>query len=74
MLILVERLMIKKMYNKGVSIRAITHRTGRERKSIWQKVTTSVVAAPKSRKKQARKIDPYMPYLESRICDYFLNG
>jgi len=74
MLILVERLMIKEMYRKGVSISEITRRTGRDRKSIRKMVTTPLVAAPKSRKRQARKIDPYVPYLESRICVYFLNG
>jgi len=61
MLILMGRLMIKEMYRKGVSIRAITRRTGRESKSI----TNSLVAVPKSRKKQVRKIDPYVHYLVS---------
>jgi len=73
MLVPVERLMIKEMYRKSVSTYEITRRTGRDRKSNRQMVTTSLVAAPKSRKRQACVIDPYVPYLESRICGSFLN-
>jgi hypothetical protein len=74
MLVFVERLMIKEMYRKGVPIYEITRRTGRDSKSNRQMVTTSLVAAPKSRKRQAREIVPYVPYLERRRCVSFLNG
>jgi hypothetical protein len=74
MLVLVERLMIKEMYRKSVSKYEITRRTGRDRESNRQMVTTSLVAAPNSRKRQACVIDPYVPNLESRICVYFLHG
>ena len=66
--------MIKEMYRKGISISEIARRTGRDRKTIRQMVTAPLIAAPKSRKQQPRKIDPYVPYLESRITDGVLNA
>jgi transposase len=74
MLTLEERFMIKEMYRKGISISEIARRTGRDRKTIRQMVTAPLVAAAKARKMQPRKIDPYVPYLESRINDGVLNA
>ena len=74
MLTLEERFMIKEMYRKGVSISEIARQTGRDRKTIRQMVTAPLVAAPKPRKIPPRKIDPYVPYLESRISDGVLNA
>ena len=74
MLTLEERFMIKEMYRKGVSISEIARRTGRDRKTIRQWVTAPLVAPPKPRKMRPRKIDPYVPYLQSRLGDGVLNA
>lgn len=74
MLTLEERFMIKEMYRKGVSISEIARRTGRDRKTIRQLVTAQLVMPPKPRAMRPRKIDPYVPYLQSRLGDGVLNA
>lgn len=75
MLALEERFMIRDLYRTGVSISEIARRTGRERKTIRQITAASEMLAPKrARKLKARKIDPYIPYLERRIAEGVLNA
>jgi transposase len=74
MLTVEERFMLKERYRKGVSISEIARRTGRDRKTIRQLVTAPLIPAPKPRKERPRKIDPYVPYLQSRISDGVLNA
>jgi transposase len=74
MLTVEERFMIKEMYRKGVSNSEIARRTGRDRKTIRQLVTAPLIPSPKPRKERLRKIDPYVPYLQSRISDGVLNA
>ncbi len=70
-----ERFMIREMYRKGVSISEIARRTGRDRKTIRQTVSTPDLSPPKqARQVQSCKIDPYAPYLEQRMAEGVLNA
>lgn len=75
MLALEERFMLRELYRKGVSISEIARRTGRDRKTIRQIVTApDITAAKKGRHAKARKLDPYVSYLEQRIAEGVLNA
>jgi transposase len=70
-----ERFMIRDMYRTGVSVSEIARRTGRDRKTIRHIVTApDVLPEAKPRQAHARKIDPYLPYLEQRIEEGVLNA
>lgn len=69
--------MIKELYRTGVSISAIARRTGRDRKTIRRIILRPLKLAPtlrRPRKQRARKLDPYIAYLEQRIQDGVLNA
>jgi transposase len=67
--------MIRDLYRKGVSISEIARRTGRDRKTIRQTVQAPDILPPqKSRQPKARKIDPYVSYLEQRMAEGVLNA
>ena len=75
MLALEERYMIRDLYRKGVSISEIARRTGRDRKTIRQTVQAPDILQPqKARQPKARKIDPYVSYLEQRMAEGVLNA
>ncbi len=77
MLSVEEHCMIKELYRKGLSISTIARRTGRDRKTIRRIIQRPLMAAPtprRPRKRRARKLDPYIPYLEHRIQDGVLNA
>jgi transposase len=75
MLALEERFMIRDLYRKGVSISEIARRTGRDRKTIRQTVQAPDILQPqKARQPKARKIDPYVSYLEQRMAEGVLNA
>lgn len=75
MVALEERFMIRELYRKGVSLSEIARRTGRDRKTIRQIATAPEIHAPKHpRQAKARKIDPYVPYVERRIAEGVLNA
>ena len=75
MLALEERFMIRDLYRKGVSISEIAKRTGRDRKTIRQTVQAPDILPPqKARQPKARKIDPYVSYLEQRMAEGVLNA
>jgi transposase len=77
MLSVEEQFMIKELYRNGVSISAIARRTGRDRKTIRRIIHSPLKPAPTlrhPRKRRARKLDPYLPYLEQRIQDGVLNA
>lgn len=75
MLALEERFMIRELYRKGVGISEIARRTGRDRKTIRQVVQAPDILPPhQSRQPKARKIDPYVPYVEQRIAEGVLNA
>jgi transposase len=75
MLALEERFMIRDLYRKGVSISEIARRTGRDRKTIRQTVQAPDILQPqKARQPKARKIDPYVSYLEQRMAEGVFNA
>ena len=72
MLTVEDRFVIKDLFRKGVSISEIARRTGHDRKTIRQVVTTPLLVSPADRppwKRRAHKLDPYVPYLEHRIAE-----
>ena len=68
-----DRFMIKDLHRKGVTISEIARITGHDRKTIRAIVNGPVNPPPKKRKARARKIDPFVPYLEKRIEEGVLN-
>jgi transposase len=69
-----ERFMIKDLYGQGVTISEIARRTGHDRKTIRAIIKAPLTPAPKSRKRKARKLDPYVPYLQKRIDEGVMNA
>jgi transposase len=67
-----ERVMIKDQYRRGVTISDLARETGHDRKTI-----RSVVRGPtiplRKRKPRAKKLDPFVPYLEMRMQEGVLN-
>jgi len=69
-----ERFMIKKLYRQGVTISEISRCTGHDRKTIRAVINGPLTPPKKERKPRARKIDPFVPYLEKRIDKGVLNA
>jgi transposase len=69
-----DRFMIKDMHRRGMAISDIARITGRDRKTIRGIVNGPVNPPPTERKARAKKIDPFVPYLEKRIEEGVLNG
>ena len=69
-----ERFMIKKLHRQGVTISEIGRQTGHDRKTIRAIINGPVTPSQKKRKPKARKIDPFVPYLEKRIEQGVLNA
>lgn len=69
-----ERFMIKELHRQGVSISEIARRTGHDRKTIRAIINGPVVPAVNKRRAKARKLDPFIPYLEKRIAQGVLNA
>lgn len=67
-----ERVMIKDQYRRGVTISHIARQTGHDRKTIRAIVKGPTVSLQK-RKGRAKKLDPFVPYLEKRIQEGVLN-
>jgi len=67
------RFMIKDLYRKGVTISEIARITGHSRATIRAIINGPVSPPPQKRKARARKIDPYVPYLEKRMLEGVYN-
>jgi transposase len=74
MLMVEERFMIQELHRKGVSISEIARQTGHDRKTIRRVLAEPLIPARPPRQPRARKIDPYLPYLEQRVADGVLNA
>lgn len=70
----VERFMIQELFRNGVSISEIARRTGRHRKKVRSIINEPLMPAVKARPPGARKIDPFVTYLEKRIEQGVLNA
>jgi transposase len=77
-----ERFMIRDLYRKGVSISEIARQTGHDRKTI-RKVIAEPLRVPggyarqaqaQLRQPKARKIEPYIAYLEKRMAEGVYNA
>jgi len=62
-----ERFMIKELHNQGVTISEISRRTGHARKTVRAVISGPVTPTKRRRKRKARKIDPFVPYLKRRL-------
>ena len=69
-----ERFMIKDLHRQGVNISDIARWTGHDRKTIRAIVNGALMPTPKQRKAKARKIDPFVPYLEKRMDEGVMNA
>ena len=69
-----ERFMIQELFRNGVTISEIARRTGRDRKTVRTIVNGPLMPAAKTRQPKARKIDPFVVYLEKRIEQGVLNA
>ena len=67
------RFMIKDLYRKGVTISEIARISGHSRTTIRAIVDGPVGPPPQKRKARARKVDPFIPYLEKRMAEGVYN-
>ena len=68
-----DRFMIRDMYRRGMTVSDIARTTGHDRKTIRAIVNGPVSPPPQKRKPRAKKLDPFVPYLERRIEEGVLN-
>src|SRR5512136_262556 len=68
-----DRFMIKDLHRKGVTISDIARITGHDRKTIRAILDGPVNPPPQKREARAKKLDPFVPYLEKRIEEGVLN-
>ena len=66
-----DRVMIKDLHRRGMAISDIARITGRDRKTI--RAVVNGQSLPRQRKGRAKKLDPFVPYLEKRITEGVLN-
>jgi transposase len=68
-----DRFMIKDMDRRGMAISEIARITGHDRKTIRAILNGPVSPPPRNRKPRAKKLDPFVPYLERRIEEGVVN-
>jgi len=68
-----NRFMIKDLHRKGVTISDIARITGHDRKTIRAILDGPVSPPSQKRKTRAKKLDPFVPYLQRRIEEGVLN-
>jgi transposase len=69
-----ERFMIQELFRNGVCISEIARRTGHDRKTVRSIINGPLMPAAKARPSRARKVDPFVTYLEKRIEQGVLNA
>lgn len=67
------RFMIKDLYRRGVTISEIARITGHSRRTIRAIVNGPFSPPLRKRKEKARKVDPFVPYLEKRMAEGVFN-
>ena len=68
-----DRFMIKDLHRRGMTISDVARITGHDRKTIRAILNGPVNPPPQTRKTRAKKLDPFVPYLERRIEEGVLN-
>lgn len=74
MLDMEEFLMLRDLFNEGLSISEIARRTGHSRGTIRKYLLSPVPPAPKKRSKKPSKLDCYKEYIISRLQEYPLTA
>jgi transposase len=69
-----RRHVIKELHRSGWSISAIARRTGHDRRTIRKVIAEPLLPTPKERKARARKLDPYVEYLQKRLDEGVWNA
>jgi transposase len=67
MLKMEEWLMIRDLYAQGLSIKAISKKTGFDRKTVRKYLNITSVPEPKKRAKKASKLDEYKDYITTKL-------
>jgi transposase len=68
-----DRFMIKELHRRGLAISEIARISGHDRKTIRAILNGPVSSPPQKRKPRAKKLDPFVPYLERRIEEGVVN-
>jgi transposase len=68
-----DRFMIKELHRRGLAIGEIARISGHDRKTIRAIVNGPVNPLPRKRKPRAKKLEPFVPYLERRIGEGVVN-
>lgn len=74
MLDLEEFLMLRDLFNEGLSISEIARRTGHSRGTVRKCLSSKVPPAPQERSKKPSKLDGYREYIITRLADYPLSA
>jgi len=68
-----DRFVIKELHRRGMAIGEIARITGHDRKTIRAILKGPVSPPAQKRKPRAKKLDPFVPYLERRIEEGVVN-
>ena len=74
MLDLADFLMLRDLFNDGLSISEIARRTGHSRGTVRKYLRAQVPPAPQERSKKPGKLDGYREYILSRLQEYPLSA
>jgi transposase len=74
MLDLEEFLMLRDLFNEGLSISEIARRTGHSRGTVRKYLGSEVPPAPQERSKKPSKLDGYREYIITRLAAYPLSS
>ena len=74
MLNMEDFLMIRDLYNQGLTISQIAQETGFDRKTIRKYLCTRAPPSPQPRVPKPSKLDPYKGYIQNRIAAYPLSA
>jgi transposase len=74
MLDLEEFLMLRDLFNQGLSISEIARRTGHSRGTVRKYLNSQVPPAPQERSRKPSKLDGYREYIITRLQEYPLSA
>ena len=74
MLNMEDFLVIRDLYNQGLTISQIAQKTGFDRKTVRKYLFTLAPPSPQPRASKPSKLDDYKEYVQNRIADYPLSA
>ena len=74
MLNMEDFLVIRDLYNQGLTISQIAQKTGFDRKTVRKYLFTLAPPSPQPRASKPSKLDDYKEYIQNRIADYPLSA